>query len=368
MPAVAFVIALLAGAPTAAGAAPIKGLGGPASWPVRLVAAASFSFFPVEPVGGDLAVGLVQVHDWAYSPQQLADVDLGTGRLSKGADVPAGSALISYGQDVYVMGPDRLGADGGAVGGYVLRAVSTTTLSVGPAVPVLASCPKCYQFLDAFQPQGPHRGDLWVAAGQGIRLVRPSTGQVVSKVAPGAAEYAAGLVVEPDGRYLDISTDAGVTEVSTSTGTVVKRLATPFAIHAPQLVAVPGGLWLSWRTGNAGSANFFAEGSLKASPNGDRPSTLTGPPLPGDGTMMGDWVTRVGDLVILTNPVGATCVRATGGKVLASSTYGHNGQLVEFWTPFGGTGSTLYAVASNEWGMAPSSVVGVALPKACGHI
>ena len=84
--------------------------------------------------------------------------------------------------------------------------------------------------------------------------------------------------------------------------------------------------------------------------------------------MMGDLVTRVGDLVILTNDVGATCAQATGGKVLASTTYGHNGQSVEFWTPFGGKGSKLYVVASNQPGTASSSVVEVALPEACGRV
>jgi hypothetical protein len=97
-------------------------------------------------------------------------------------------------------------------------------------------------------------------------------------------------------------------------------------------------LWLSWRTGNAGSANFFPEGSLKTSPYVDRRSTLSrptliGPPLPGAETMMGVWVTRVGDLVILTNAVGATCVQATGGKVLASSTYGDSLQHVRGQRP-----------------------------------
>jgi hypothetical protein len=38
------------------------------------------------------------------------------------------------------------------------------------------------------------------------------------------------------------------------------------------------------------------------------------------------------------------------------------------WTPFGGKGSTLYVVASNQAGTAPSSVVDVALPKACEHV
>jgi hypothetical protein len=72
----------------------------------------------------------------------------------------------------------------------------------------------------------------------------------------------------------------------------------------------------------------------------------------------------------LTNDVGATCAQATGGKVLASTTYGNNGHLnlVEFWTPFGGKGSKLYVVASNQPGTASSSVVEVALPEACGRV
>jgi hypothetical protein len=48
--------------------------------------------------------------------------------------------------------------------------------------------------------------------------------------------------------------------------------------------------------------------------------------------------------------------------------FGHNGQAVEAWTPFGGKGNTLYALASNQPGMATSSVVDIALPKACGHV
>ena len=42
--------------------------------------------------------------------------------------------------------------------------------------------------------------------------------------------------------------------------------------------------------------------------------------------------------------------------------------LVEFWTPFGGKGSKLYVVASNQPGTASSSVVEVALPEACGRV
>ncbi|MGA3221439.1 MAG: hypothetical protein ABSE77_20595 [Acidimicrobiales bacterium] len=193
-----------------------------------------------------------------------------SGRVSKGAELPAGSAVISYGRGVYVIGPTKLSPDGGAVGPYVLRPVRTSDLSVGRPVPLLPACPTCYQFPSAFQPTGPHRGDLWVAAGAELRLVRPSTGAVVARVALTGTGGASGLAVEPDGRYLDVSTSSvaegkyiGVLELSASNGTVVKRLVMPPAIVPPQLVAVPGGLWLSRRSGNAGTANFFREGSLK---------------------------------------------------------------------------------------------------------
>jgi hypothetical protein len=268
------------------------------------------------------------VHDWAYSPQRLTEVDLATGRVRFGSQVPAGSAVISNGLDLYVIGPNKVGAVGDAIGPYVLRRVTTSTLSTDRAVPLLPECSKCYQFLSAFQPAGPHQGDLWVAVGTELSLVYASNGGVVARIVLAGRGEVAGLAVEPDGRYLDAafgpSTGTGteVLELSTSTGKVVKRLAMPFAVTVPQLVAVPGGLWLSWRSGNAGTANFFREGSLLGRFYRSAPSTLVGPPLPGDDTMMGDWVTRVGDLVILTNDVGATCAQPTG-KVLASTTYGH---------------------------------------------
>jgi hypothetical protein len=233
-----------------------------------------------------LAVGLVQVHDWAYSPQRLTEVDMVSGRVSKGAELPAGSAVISYGSGVYVIGPAKLGLEGGAVGPYVLRPVRTSDLSAGPAVPLFPACPTCYQFPSAFQPTDSHRGDLWVAASAELRLVRPSTGAVVARVVLTGTGGVSGLAVEPDGRYLDVSTSSvargkyiGVIEVSASTATVVKRLVMPPAIMPPQLVAVPGGLWLSWRSGNAGTANFFREGSLQGRFYRSAPSTLVGPPL-----------------------------------------------------------------------------------------
>ena len=82
---------------------------------------------------------------------------------------------------------------------------------------------------------------------------------------------------------------------------------------------------------------------------------------------MGDWVTRVGDIVVLTNDVGATCVEATGGKVLASSMFRHAGSSVAQWTPFGGAGRTLYATATTQAGASGELVADVAMPAACGR-
>src|SRR6202044_645683 len=93
-----------------------------------------------------------------------------------------------------------------------------------------------------------------------------------------------------------------------------------------------------WRTGNAGSANFFPEGSLKTSPYVDRRSTLSrptliGPPLPGAETMMGVWVTRVGDLVILTNAVGPPASRRQGARCWPPARTGTTADKLSFGRP-----------------------------------
>jgi hypothetical protein len=340
-------------------------------WPVRVVGATSFSFSPVVLGRTTFALGLEQVSQVEYSPQRLEELDLATGRVKGGAEVPAGSSVVVFRGHAYVIDPHKLGGSGGARGPYVLRSVQTGVLSLGPAVPVLGPCAMCYELVSAFQPVGPHAGDLWLAGGTALMLVEPATGRVVETLRPKDADIIVGLAVEPDGRYIDLSTrslakdHSGVPEVlelDTATGALVKRFLTPFAVTSPDMVSVPGGLWLSWRGGMAGTAKFFPEGSLAASPYRASDHSLLGPPFPGADTMMGDDVTRVGDIVVLSNNVGATCV-TNAGKVLASAVFGHSP-----WSPFGGSGRTLYAIASSQPGSLGAFVVDVTMPSFCRQV
>ena len=148
-------------------------------WPVK--ALAFIRFGPVV-LSGTAAVGLVQVSQEEHSPQRLEAVDLATGNNTKGAQVPPGNTVIGYHGVVYVLGPNRVASDGGPIGPYVVRSVTTGTMSLGRAVPVLPSCARCYQLVTAFQPAGRDAGDLWVAGGTDLRLVRPATGQVLTSV------------------------------------------------------------------------------------------------------------------------------------------------------------------------------------------
>ena len=346
-------------------------LGTSASWPVRVIASAPFISAPLLEQGSYTAIGIVAAGVSQNSPERVEAVDLRTGVVRRGPEVTAGSVVVGFGRNLYVIGPSAVTASGQPRGPYESRKLTLAPMELGRPIGIgeLVFCPICLSPM-SLQPSGSHRGGLWTAEAGLLRLVSPITGRVLAHVA--LPHFTVGdMAVEPDGRFLDV---AGwptgtpgpiVLEVSVPQGKLVKQLSFSGAASLV-LTSVRGGLWVSWRAGMRGAAAHFAEGSLFGRTSALK--TETGrPPVPGVETSMGVRAAYMGgDLVILMDATGASCVTASGESVVASAPFAGcgRGRAGRSWAPYGARGGVLYATTEAMLST-PAYVLAVTMPHAC---
>lgn len=318
-------------------------------WPLKVVAAVPFVGTPVLLPGGTQAVGLVPAGSELSSPEQLESVDLATGAVRKGPEVVGGSVVLKDRGALYVVAPRALGKRGRIEGPYAIHRLAPASLALGPAVAAGDLCQYCLSLSPmSVQPTGHFAGDLWLTGTGAPRLVDPSTGAVAATIKLPHFRLT-DLAVEPDGRFLDVSVTprsgfngSQVLELTDPGGKLVKTLGF-LAAETPLLTTVPSGLWASWRGGMTGETAHFSEGELKGTTSCTSTNMGAGPPVPGMCITMGEWAARAGDVLMLTDAVGASCLHLAGTRVLASTMFppGSHGTTVD-WSPFGAVGRDLY--------------------------
>lgn len=348
---------------------PVLGTG--SSWPVRVIASVPFISSPVLEQGSYNTIGVVAAGASQNSPERVEAVDLRTGVVRRGPEVTAGSVVLGFGRNLYVIGPSAVTASGEPRGPYESRELTVASMELGHPIGIgeLVFCPICLSPM-SFQPSGPYRGGLWTAEAGLLRLVSPVTGRVLAHV--GLPHFTVSdIAVEPDGRFLDVAGWPTVTpgpivvELNIPQRKLVKTLSFSGAASLV-LTGVRDGLWVSWRTGMSGAAAHFAEGSLFGRASALKTETER-PPVPGVETGMGVRAAYMGgDLVILTDATGASCVTVSGKSVVASAPFAGygRGRPGSSWAPFAARGGVLY-VSTEAMSSTPAYVLAVTMPHAC---
>lgn len=175
------------------------------------------------------------------------------------------SRPISGGQG----GVDRLAMAGGSLW------ASTGSLSAGTGRILYRLDARTLDVRDRLRMPGPTGplaavpAGLWAAAGRGVVLIDPETGETIRTVAfAGRAEL---IVADPSGQRLYVSTTAPVRddatpiiELDATTGAILARAWRCCAdLHGPSgLSAAPDGVWVTAPTGMMASLTFLREGDL----------------------------------------------------------------------------------------------------------
>ncbi|HXQ62540.1 MAG TPA: hypothetical protein VN796_09415 [Acidimicrobiales bacterium] len=193
-------------------------------------------------------------------------------------------------------------------------------------------------------------GPLWVADGDHLWSLNPSTGVVENEV--GAGNEIDSMSTDPTGELLYTGGQAPgqdgmvVTEYDARTGQELVRSYQRGAIAGGTVAATNGGVWVSYRTGMAGPALELSSRDLSIIVNPSRPNGL-GPfdQMMGVGSGVSDgvlWLTALNSLAC-TDP-GSGVLRAT--------------EPAEVSDPVAG-GGNLYALS------AAGEVVIITPPPAC---
>jgi hypothetical protein len=348
-----------------------------AAWSVQTIASLPFtSAQPVLPDGSGAAYLLEQTSTAASAPEHLAAVNLSDGSVQRGPQVSAESFLVTYHGMMYVVSPAGFGANGSPDAPWSIRTVALGSMTLGPAEPLgaLGSSYGASRGDVSFQPTGPTAGDLWAYADQHLELVAPSNGAVLRSIAVPAGDGDDFVEVEPDGKYVDLallsssaSTAGEVLEYDTGTGAPAATHAGIFAVGTPALTGVPGGVWVSYRGGMDGTSVHFAEPAL----TDDTPASHGPPdqtrPVPGQSLPMGESVSYVGAVALITDSFGVACMAPSGTTVVSSTPFpgGSWSSTGRSWAPFAGAGHTVYALQVPETGSGGEALISVAVPGTC---
>ncbi|HLG66508.1 MAG TPA: hypothetical protein VKV36_01390 [Acidimicrobiales bacterium] len=323
---------------------------GPSSvtWPLRTITSTG-SDQDVTPVGSAL-YWLALPGSTPGSPSTVTPVrdDLATGQVVDGPSVPG------------VVGSPALTVTAGwvwvvrGVGGEALvEQLDPTTLTVHAQRTLVVN--------DTLGP-GPRPlltatvgGPLWVADGEDLWALDPSTGTVETEL--DAGDEITSLSTDPSGALLytggDPPSRSGmiVTEYDARTGRQLDHSDQEDAVAAGTVAATDGGVWVSYRSGMAGGAQELSSADL---------ATIAPPPGSGNsfGTfaqIMGVWSSVSDGVLWLTSATGLTCADPATGAVRASEALAGSDGLSD---PIA-SGGLLYAVPSS------GGVVAMTPPKAC---
>jgi len=192
-------------------------------------------------------------------------------------------------------------------------------------------------------------GPLWVAAGEDVWALNPTTGAVETSFTTAGA--VASMSTDPAGILLYVSSqlsavDGGevISEYSARRGQLLHTSNDPGSVGAGTVAATIGGVWVSSRTGNAGGADELSSDELQVvSPlqQGFGPFYQT----MGVGSGVSDgvlWLTSISQL---------TCTDPNQGAVRASEAVDLEGPIA--------SGHVLYAEAPT------GGVVAITPPAAC---
>jgi hypothetical protein len=192
-------------------------------------------------------------------------------------------------------------------------------------------------------------GPLWIAGGEDLWALNPSTGAVETEFDTG--NLITSMSTDPTGNLLytgaeGTESEPVVTEYSAQTGSEMKR-AYPGGIVAAYVAATYGGVWASFRTGMAGEAIELSSDGLSqiAPPPVTRGATFdTYDQIGGVGASISEGTLWVSSST--TSATGTlTCADPATGTVRASeSVQAGEGDFIA-------SGSLLYAFHDNETGV-----------------
>ncbi|HVC71193.1 MAG TPA: hypothetical protein VNC61_13135 [Acidimicrobiales bacterium] len=161
-------------------------------------------------------------------------------------------------------------------------------------------------------------GPLWVAAGEDIWALNPSTGVIETEF--DAGNQIGSMSTAPDGTLLytiGLTSDDGgsiVTEYDARTGRQLNRSDQQAAVGAGTVAATNGGVWVSYRTGMAGPALELSSKDLSkiAPPNNPNGPFDTFDQIMGVGSGVSEGV------LWLTSSNEITCANPSTSVVRAS--------------------------------------------------
>jgi hypothetical protein len=357
---VIFVFLTLLGLGPASGSSVRATVKIPASWPAKQVATIPDGIGDlVMAPGAFVALGTV-ANTGLDSFSRLYEVNLVTGKVTRGSLVFNGGSLVQAGSSIAYVEP-RTEPNGGEAPTNGTKHEELRFLRSGSAE-TRATHYLPLELSDPVAPVSPSVGAVWAGAKGSVVMVSTSTDKVLRTIA----------LPEPNGQFsvslfgstlYAISIAIGtnpieVYEVSLTSGKVTASES--IAGVGGYVTALPGGVWLSYRTGMLGTAELFS--SLHLRVVSGKPSVSTSEvPVPGSSQSMGIEVTVTGSTAWLVDISAVACVNATTGRVLADAALSKG---TGYFEVIGAIGHHLYAaVAGNGW--TGTRIVEVKTPAAC---
>jgi hypothetical protein len=265
---------------------------------------------------------------YAFSSSNLLEIDPSTGQTTHEAPSEGfpGQAPVIAGNQVW-----EITSYGGGVGlsGYSLQTLAADGNISVPVSGVAAGNP------DGIVTAGPD-GDLYVAAGNVIDVVNPSSGSVIRRFAlPGGV--ADSVAVSPDGSRIYVSVSNRLLELSGSTGATIASASTD-AQEDGALVATSGGVWFTTSGGMAERIWFAPAGNLSGA------RLAAGPSVGGDQAVP----TYVDGVVWIGGTKQVACLDPDTGQVRASSLVPSDDQVPEGIGDVADAGGHVFALYVNN--------------------
>jgi hypothetical protein len=265
---------------------------------------------------------------YAFSASNLLEIDPSTGQTTHEApsDGFPGQAPVIAGGKVWEV---TSYAGGVGLSGYSLQTLAAGgTISV-PGSGTAAGNP------DGILTAGPD-GDLYVAAGNTIDVVNPSSGSVIRRfTVPGGA--ADSVAVSPDGSRIYASVGNRLVELNGSTGATIASVSTG-AQEDGSLVATSGGVWFTTSGGMAERIWFAPAGNLPGA------QLVAGPSVGGNQAVP----TYVDGVVWIGGTKKVECLDPDTGQVRASSLVPSDDQVPEGIGDVATAGGHVFALYVNN--------------------
>jgi hypothetical protein len=316
-------------------------------WAVAEVANLKMASSPVGLPGTPYAYAIRVASTSPISPEgQLVRLDLSSGRVAGGPNLPSASALTVIGERMAVLVPTG--------SHYELRYAAVTRaevrLSTGVELDWKGWVPQLIN-----SPLALVRGGIWLASAHGAKLFSVRTGRVLAAL--GFHAEVSDLSESPAGDFVYVALDelwqhplakvsTMVDEFDATSGRLLAHHGIDFGVGPAVLTPVPGGVWVAYRTGMAGSAVLFRSQGMEQAPYPAPVRPFAPVPQYGSGQIMGYWAAYLGGDLWLQSYGGVSCEVPATGEQLAGVAFSPKSAVPEYWDLFAAWGSLVYGDTS----------------------